>query len=152
MRVDAFFAERRTLPNAETVLLINDRKTETLERDALLDQRVRADDDLELARCEVGEDLLAGRAGDARGEQRVTRTTREKNRERTMMLLRQQLRRRHERRLRTGGHRDARGQRRDHGLARSHVALEQARHRHAFAEVLADLVERTALARGQRER
>src|SRR2546427_2898494 len=124
MRVDAFFAERRALPNAETVLLINDRKTETLERDALLDQRVRADDDLELARREAREDLLTGRAGDARGEQRVTRAIGEEDRERTMMLLRQQLSRRHERRLRAGRHRDARGQRCDHGLARSHVALE----------------------------
>src|SRR6266581_6228552 len=125
MRVDTLLAERRALSHAETVLFVNDRKAEALERHALLDERVRAYDDFELARREAREDLLTGRAGDARGEQRVTRTVREESRERTMMLLREQLGRRHERRLRTRCHRDARGQRRDHGLARSHVAFEQ---------------------------
>ena len=67
------------------------------------------------------------------------------------MLLGEKLGRRHERGLRSGGRRDARGERRDHRLARPHVSLEQARHRHAPGEILADLSKRPLLRAGQRE-
>src|SRR5206468_12753719 len=49
VRVDALLAERRALSHAESLLLFYDRKSEPLERDALLDERVRSDDDIELA-------------------------------------------------------------------------------------------------------
>ena len=42
--------ERRALLDAEAVLLVDDRDREVAELDALLDQRVRADDDVAPAR------------------------------------------------------------------------------------------------------
>ena len=49
MRCKAFIAERGPLFHSEPVLLIHYREPEIIERDPLLDQRVRADDDINVA-------------------------------------------------------------------------------------------------------
>ena len=67
------------------------------------------------------------------------------------MLLGEKLGRRHERGLRPRAGRDPRGERRDDGLPRAHVAFEQAGHRHALSEVPADLSKRFLLRPGERE-
>ena len=90
MRVDPLFAEGRALPDAEAVLLVDDREREPLERDALLDQRMRPDDDVERPVRERFDGLLAGHAGDARREQRDARSLcSEDAAQRAVMLLRE---------------------------------------------------------------
>ena len=171
MRVQALLPERRALPHPEAMLLVDDRQAEPLERDGLLDERVRADDHLELARGERVDDRASSRAGHARGEEggpggcragrrfarggpcsRGPPTTFEELRERAVVLLREELRGRHERGLGARGDGDARGERRDDRLAGPHVALEEARHGDALREVGADLGERAALRARERER
>ncbi|OIQ74453.1 hypothetical protein GALL_438910 [mine drainage metagenome] len=46
------------LAHAETVFFVQDHQAQVLERDVLLDQAVGADDDVDLARCQVGKGLL----------------------------------------------------------------------------------------------
>ena len=60
--------------DAEALLLVDDDQPEVLERDVLLQQPVRADDDVDLAGCGVGDDapLLAGRCGSGRASRRCT--------------------------------------------------------------------------------
>src|SRR6266550_2256056 len=57
MRIDALLAQRRPLPHAEAVLLVDHRESELLERDAFDDEGVRADDDVERAGLEPREDV-----------------------------------------------------------------------------------------------
>ena len=52
--------------HAEAMLLVDDREAEIAERDALLEQRMRADDDVDLARRERRE-LLRGAPPPCRG-------------------------------------------------------------------------------------
>ena len=49
--VGALVAQRQPLVHAEAVLLVDDDQAELRERDALLHQRVRADDDVRAARA-----------------------------------------------------------------------------------------------------
>src|SRR6266545_3511068 len=58
VRVYPLLAERRALPNAEAMLLVDDREPEPLEGHGLLDESVRANDDVELTGGEAGEYLL----------------------------------------------------------------------------------------------
>src|SRR5205807_4100029 len=67
----ALLAKCRALANAEAVLLVDDSETEPLERDVLLDERVRPDRDVDGAVGEPGENLSPAVAGDARREKRV---------------------------------------------------------------------------------
>ena len=53
-RVVALLAQREALLHAEAVLLIDDRQREARKANAFLDQRVRADSDLCLARGNLG--------------------------------------------------------------------------------------------------
>src|SRR5256885_605544 len=134
-RVRALPRDRRALPPPEAMLLVDDRQAEPLERDGLLDERVRADDHLELARRERVDDRASSRAGHARGEEggpggrRAARRFApggpcsrgpprafEELRERAVVLLREQLRGRHERGLGARSDGDARGERRDDRL------------------------------------
>ena len=67
------------------------------------------------------------------------------------MLPRQQLGRRHQRRLRAGLHRARHGEQRDDGLAAADIALQQAQHAMRAREVGVDLGERAGLRAGQLE-
>ena len=67
------------------------------------------------------------------------------------MLLGEELGRGHEGGLRAGSRRDPRGERGDDGLARTDVALEQARHRDAPRQIPADLLQGPALRVRERE-
>ena len=69
MRIDAFLAEGRALAHAEAMLLVDDREAEAHEQDRLLDERVCADDNVDVARRKTIERLLPRGTGDAGGEQ-----------------------------------------------------------------------------------
>ena len=72
-------------------------------------------------------------------------------RDRLQVLARQNFRRRHQRRLRAGLHRNGHGQQRDDRLAGADVALQQPQHAPRRAHVGLDLAHRFALRIGQRE-
>ncbi len=134
----AALGERRALLDAEAVLLVDDGDGEVAEGDALLDQRVRADDDVGVrpARADgAGEE----RTGDA--ELRADRLDGEE------VLLGERLGRRHQRSLAPGLDRAEKRIERDHGLPRADVALEEAPHRLRPAEVGVDLGDRLLLVR-----
>ena len=149
----ALLTERRALANAETMLLVDDREAEPLERDVLLDERVRADRDVDRTIGEPREYFAPPVAGDARRKERMRRpAVREERRERPGMLLGEQLGRCHERGLRARAGSDTRRKGGDDRLSRADVALEQPRHGHALAEIRADLLERSLLRARERER
>ena len=66
-------AECRSLANPEPMLFVDDRKSEPLERDVLLDQGVRADRDVDRPVGEPREDLASPVAGDAGCKERMRR-------------------------------------------------------------------------------
>ncbi len=101
-----------------------------MEPDALLEERVRADGNLCVARGQRLCERVAGTARVPAGEQHDADTERlEPRREIARVLLGQELRRGHHRGLAAvfgSAHRCQRG---DHGLAGAHVALHQPHHR-----------------------
>ena len=68
------------------------------------------------------------------------------------MLLREELRRRHEGRLLTVGHRQQHGEQGDDGLAAADVALNEAVHREGAAHVGKNLVQHALLGGGELKR
>ena len=62
-------AEQQALMHAETVLLVDDGQSEVMEGDALLEQRMGADDDVDLAIGQAFQHLPAAGALLAAGEQ-----------------------------------------------------------------------------------
>ena len=71
--------------------------------------------------------------------------------ERLEMLLREDLRRRHDRALVSVRHRRQQRRRRDHRLPASNVPLEQPRHRHAARNLRENRIDRPPLGRGEGE-
>ena len=66
--------ERVALMHAEAMLLVDDREREVLERDILLEQRVRADQEIDLTDGEAIERLIALASAFASGEDRNPQT------------------------------------------------------------------------------
>ena len=60
--------------HAEALLLVNDHQPEVLERDVVLQQPMRADDDVHRARRQILDDALAARAGVRKRESSSMRT------------------------------------------------------------------------------
>ncbi len=130
-----------------------------------VEQRVGADEDVDLAGLEPGRDPPALRGGRAVGQQRDAdravgqqralgrhRQPFEEAQGSEIVLLGEHLGRRHERALVAALHRDQQRRERDHRLAGADVALEQAVHRRGPAEIAGDLRERRALVARERER
>ena len=145
--------ERGALLDAEAVLLVDDGDGEVAEADLLLDQRVRADRDLHVARgdqlAHVRVLLRAERAReqrDAHAELRADALDREE------VLLGEHLGRRHQRALPAGLDGAQQRRERDDGLAGADVALQQPLHRRRPREVAVDLGDRPLLRVGERER
>ena len=136
--------ERRALLDAEAVLLVDDRDGEVAELEALLDQRVRADDDVRQRRVRRLRRAGHERAGDA--ELRTDPFDREE------VLLGERLRRRHQRALTACLDRAQERVQRDDGLARADVALEQPLHRGRAREIGIELGDRRLLVLRERER
>src|SRR3974390_927405 len=81
----------------EAVLLVDDGDREIAESDLVLKQRMRADDEIDLAECEAVEDVLPFAAALASGERGdADACSFRQRRYRIEMLARQYFRRRHE--------------------------------------------------------
>ena len=136
MRQHTFRAQRHALVNAEAVLFVDDDERELCELDVPLKQRMRSDDDERFAACNR---LALARAFCGRhttGQQANGNTEWfEPRREIEIVLFRENLRRRHDRRLTAMFRRANGGERRDDGLAAADVALDQAQHRCALLEI-----------------
>ena len=141
--------ERAALVDAEAVLLVDDRDGEPVERHGVLDQRVRADQQLELARSRA---CRAGRRGGAPGVEPVSSAAGTSSPgisalQRREVLLGERLGGRHQRRLRAVLDRAQHRVQRDHGLAGAHLAHQQPLHRAAGGEVGVDLGHRARAGR-----
>jgi hypothetical protein len=154
--------QHRPLLDAETVLLVDHHHTELGERRVAVEQRVRADDDVDVTSGEAGRDPAALGGGRAVGEERdPDRTFGEERafaRDRQPVeqvprdggqLLGEHLGRGHQRALVPALHRDQERRDRNDGLARADLTLEQPVHRHRAREVALDHVERRVLVRGE---
>ena len=131
-------AQRQPLRHAEPVLLVDDGQPQVPELHLLLDDRMRADDQCRLAAGRPAPAfrrvlllLAAGQPGHAQAARREQRL--QPADQLAEVLLGQDFGRRHQRALPAGVDGDRRRQRRDHGLARADIALQQPVHRHAAA-------------------
>ena len=173
MRAAPLAAQRVALQHAEPVLFVDDREADVLEVGALLDQRVRPDHEVEHARFHLLVDLTLAGSAHAAGQQRHAHGSSERRREaevvpdlvvarqflareqpleRLIVLRREHLGRRHEHGLMSGADGGEHRRRRDHRLARSHVALQQPGHRLTAEHVVADLGQHPLLRAGELER
>ena len=123
-----------------------------MEVHALLEERVGADQDVDLAGGQCRQCPLSRPPRVSPGEQgEGDAAALQQSAERIRVLVRQQLGRHHQRGLRAGLHRDQHGEQRDHGLAAADIALEQPEHPAFLREVLGDFGGNGALAFGQVE-
>ena len=114
---------------------------------------MRADDQVDLPGRDLTEERAARRRGHRAGQQRdLESRRRQQPRDRRMMLLGEDFGRRHEGDLPAVLHREERRQQRHDGLARADVALQQPVHRLRLLHVLADVLQRLALAAGEVKR
>jgi hypothetical protein len=143
----ATLGEGLALFDAEAVLLVHDRDREITELDALLDQGVRADDDV-CVRGEVAFTLRRGaRQQRARHAEQTARLL-----EGEEVLLRECLRRCHQRALPSRFHGAQETVERDDGLAGPDLALQEPLHRHGALEIAVDLGDGTFLMLCELER
>jgi hypothetical protein len=144
--------ERGALPDAEAVLLVHHRQRQVAELDAVLDQRVRAHHQRELAGLEPAQDLAPAGGGRGACEQRDGHVAAQQAVEGDQVLLGQRLGWRHERGLAAvlGGaqHRAER----NHRLARAHLSHQEPLHRAAHGKVGIDGGDGALLVAGQLER
>ncbi len=138
--------------HAESVLLVDDHEAEIAEHDILLEDRMRADENVDASLFQRVDDLRALAAALAPGEERDAQARRSAEvADGLEMLARQELGRRHQRRLRARFHGGGHGQQRHHGLAAADIALEQAKHAVGAFKVGIDLGQRASLRAGQLE-
>ncbi len=148
-----FLPQGDALMHAEAVLLVDDHEREPGEVDALLEQGVRADDDLRAAVGNGRQCLAARRATLAATQPGGVYAQRpEPVAEAAPVLFGQQFGRRHYGGLHAAGDCPQAGNGRDDGLAGAHVALDQAHHRMLGGEVVEDLVDDALLRARQLER
>ena len=115
--------------NSEALLLVHYQQPQALEFHALLQQRVRADNEIALAALEIGERLLSLRArAEAAEHLDIHRVAEEALQRRLVMLLGEDGGGREEGRLSAVEHTLHRRAQGDLGLAVAHVAAEQAVH------------------------
>ena len=156
VRLQAFrglAVQRGALAHAEAVLLVHDRNRQAVEGHVLLDQRVGADDQRELAAGQLGKCIGAHRPrGRARQQRRGHGLRPEQALDRGEVLLRQRLGRRHQRGLHPVLDRAQHGGQRHDRLARPHLAHEQPLHRALFGEIVEYLLDGAALVAGRLER
>ncbi len=139
--------------HAEAMLLVNHGEAEIVKGDGLLKQGMRADDDVDRAGGQRIEG--SGPLGSlvAAGQQREPQAARRREAaERRKMLARQNLGRRHQRRLPPGLDAGRHGEQRDQRLARADIALQQPQHAGPARKVSADLLQCLHLRARQRER
>jgi hypothetical protein len=145
--------ERAALVDPEAVLLVDDGDGQAVELHRLLDQRVRAHQQLQLAAGELAEEVGAAPArGRAREQRRLHELARHQRLERGEVLLGERLRRSHQRRLRAGLDRAQHRVDGDDGLAGADLAHQQPLHRPVARDVAVDGGHSRPLVARRRER
>ena len=125
----ALAGEREPLVHAEAMLLVDDGEREIAERHLVLEQRVGADQQIDLAERQPVERLGALLAALAAGEDRdADAGLLGQRRDGGEMLAHQDFGRRHQRGLPAGLDHGRGGKQRHHGLAGADVALQQPHH------------------------
>jgi thiol-disulfide isomerase/thioredoxin len=182
VRRRALLLQRDALMEAEAVLLVDHGERQIGEVDAILDERVRSDEDVHLPGRHRLEDPFAFLAGDGRREQREDRPARlrliplqqrglrrvsrgssgtrdpapsnpgQHRLHAEQVLTGQHLGGRHDRGLMPGLHRNHARLQGDGRLPRADIPLQQPVHRTRSRHVVADLRDRAALRRGELER
>jgi hypothetical protein len=125
----ALGGERQALVDAEAMLLVDDDERQIAEFDAGLEQRVRADEEIDGSVFQSGEDgvaLAAPLAARSDGEAEPAASA--SGADRALVLADEELGRRHQRGLAPGLDDVGGGKQRDDRLARADIALEQAQH------------------------
>ena len=151
--VGAALAEFGALHHAETVLLVHDRQTQALEAHGVLNEGVRADDDVHLAAFQQAVHLLLAPVARLPGQQHQRHAQPlGQRRQCPAVLLGQQFGRRHERDLIAAVERGQRGEERHDGLPGPHVALHEAVHGMRRGHVAEDRRDHGLLRRGEAER
>ncbi len=152
MRRDALGGEPQALMHAETVLFIHHGQHKVLIGDAVLEQRMGADDDLRFARGHALLDLAALLALGAAGQHfhREAHGLREFG-DGGVMLTGENFGRRHQHRLSAGLHRRRHGHQRHQRLAGADIALQQPQHAVFAGHIGQDILDGGALACRQRE-
>ena len=152
VRALALGGQAQALMDAEAVLLVDHRERQIGERHALLEQGVGPDHDPAAACGQIGEQPDALGTPLTAGEQgRLQPGRRQQARERRLVLARQDLGRRHDRRLAARLDRAQHGEQCHQRLAAADVALEQPQHADRLRHVGADLRQHPLLPRGQAE-
>ena len=145
--------QRRPLNHAEAVLLVDDHEPETLELHALLHERVGAQDQVHPARLQVGPHFPArGPLDRARQQRHAKARGRQEPLDVQIVLLGENLGRRHEGHLQAVLHRDDCRLQRDDRLSRPDIPLQQPIHRARLLHVGDDLRQRLFLGSGRLER
>ena len=153
VRVHALGAQRRALHDAEAVLFVDHCQAELAKADGILDERVRADDEVQRAAGHLGLHLTPLFRRRRAGEQgHAEPGGLEEPPDIDVVLLGENLGRRHERYLEAVLHGDERRHQRDDGLAGTDVALQQPVHRMRALHVADDLADDLLLVAGQLER
>ena len=143
-----FGLQRETLMHAESMLLVDHHERKVAEFDRLLEQSVRADENVDATLGERGKDILALSAFLAAAEERDLQSCRRSEAAyRLEVLACQQLGRRHQRGLRAGLDRGGHGEKGDDGLAAADVALQEPQHAVGIGEIGVDFRQALCLAR-----
>ena len=146
-------AERGALAHAEAMLLVDHGDGEAVEAHVGLDQRVRADDQRQLAAGELAERVAPPRRGGRAGEQRGgDGLAAEQALDRGEVLFGERLGRRHQRGLASIADGLQHRVQRDDGLAAADLSHQQPLHRGGLAQVEGDRLDRRQLVAGRRER
>ena len=134
------------------MLLVDHREAEIGEGDALLKQRMGADRDIDRPLGQCRKRCAAGGRLVAASHQRDAQADARRERSHALVVLAgENLGRRHHRRLSASLDHLRHRHKRDDGLARSDVALQQPDHALFSSEIGADVVDRLALRAGQRK-
>ena len=143
----ALARQREALEDAEAVLLVDDAQAKAPVLDVVGEEGLGAEDEVDLARLQRGEQGLARRVVDvAREEGEPDAERLEEAGGGRRVLPREELGRRHDRRLAARLYRVEAGEEGDERLARADVALEEPRHRPRRGHVRRDLGGRFHLA------
>ncbi len=134
------------MANAKPMLLIDHREPEVSEDDAFLNERMRADGDVDCPAGQRGKRGAARRGLVAADEERDAKADARRQRGHALVVLAgENFGRGHHRGLPARFDHVRHRQERDDGLARADVALQQSQHAPLGPEIGADVVDRLAL-------
>ena len=147
----ALVGQREPFAHAETMLFVDHGERQRLEDHVVLDQRMGADQEIDLAGFQPRQDFAPLLALLAAGQDRHAQAGAfGQRRDGLDMLAREDFGRRHQRGLLAGLDDRSGGEQRHHRLAGADVALQQPQHPHRLAQILGDGGDRLALRGRQR--